>query len=277
MRPPSKHHELFLLNRSVLDTQGYARVLELEQDWIVARAQALEAAAPRIGSRQDLMQALDALLEKEKTTPSEPADFLAGSASRDQFKEVVRQFALDGLTEAQSFMPIIGRLPLPAQMPVMRVIIDEFGCGSPTQAHSQLYRDLLTELGLPLELSYYLPHTNDETFAFVNVFFWMTMRASHPEYFLGALAYLESSIPYAFLCFADACKRLGISKHHYYTEHLHIDEFHAREMRTAIREYEVASGLDYKRTWVGMQLGSELIGQAFEAAVMRGRQNMERA
>ena len=83
-----------------------------------------------------------------------------------------------------------------------------------------------------------------------------------------------SSIPFAFSCFAAACERLGIAKHHYYTEHMHIDGFHAREMRAAIREYEAAAGLDCTRTWVGIQLGSALIGQAFDAAVNRARKEV---
>jgi hypothetical protein len=266
--------QLFVLNRSVLDSQAYARLLEFEQQWITPVVASLEANAPRIGTRAELMTALDHLLEQEKNTPSETADFLANQSSREHFKVVVEQFALDGLTEAQSFFPIMGRLPIQAQMPIMRVLIDEFGCGNPDQAHSQLYRDLLTELGLPLELGHYLDLTNDETYAFVNVFFWLTQRASHPEYFLGALAYLENSVPFAFSCFAAACERLGIAKHHYYTEHMHIDGFHAREMRAAIREYEAAAGLDYTRAWVGIQLGSALIGQAFDAAVNRARKEV---
>jgi len=231
----------------------------------------LEAGSQRIATRAELLEALDGLLEQEKNTPSETADYLAHQSSREQFSVVVEQFALDGLTEAQSFFPIMGRLPIQAQMPVMRVLIDEFGCGNPGQAHSQLYRNLLTELGLPLDLGHYLDITNAETYAFVNVFFWLTQRASHPEYFLGALAYLENSVPFAFSCFAAACHRLGIDHHHYYTEHMHIDGFHAREMRAAIREYDTAVGLDCTRTWVGIQLGSMLIGQAFDAAVNRSR------
>ncbi|MBW0011534.1 MAG: iron-containing redox enzyme family protein, partial [Pseudonocardiales bacterium] len=134
------------------------------------------------------MAALEGLLDGEqKGTPA--GHYLAEEASREQFTLVVREFALDGLTEAQNFFPIIPRLPIRAQMAVMRVLIDEFGCGNLQQAHSQLYRNLLTELGLPLDLNHYLDHTSDETYAFLNVFYWLTQRVPDVEYFLGALAY----------------------------------------------------------------------------------------
>jgi len=267
----SPHQELFVLNRSLLDVRSLARILELEKGWIVPLAQSLEREAPRLGSRAELIAALDEMLAREKDSPTETATFLANHSTREQFRVVVRQFAVDGLTEAQSFFPIIARLPIHVQMPMMRVFIDEFGCGNYEQTHSRLYMELLSELELPVDLGSYLQGTNDESYAFVNVFYWMTQRASHPEYFLGALAYLENSIPYAFVCFADACKRLGITKHHYYTEHLHIDGYHARETRTALRELDAAAGLDRTKAWVGMQLGSLLIGQAFDAAVLEAR------
>jgi hypothetical protein len=267
----SPHKELFLLNRSVPDLKSFARILELEKDWVVQHARSLELEAPRLSSRAELLAAFDAMLEREEKSPTETAEFLAKHATREQFRVVVQQFAVDGLTEAQSFLPIMARLPIQAQMPMMRVFIDEFGCGNYEQTHSRLYMELLAEMGLPQNLSAYLQGVNDESYAFVNVFFWMTQRASHPEFFLGALAYLENSIPYAFACFAEACKRLGIANHHYYTEHLHIDGFHAKETRSALREFDTAVGLDYTKAWVGMQLGSMLIGQAFDAAVNLSR------
>jgi hypothetical protein len=217
--------------------------------------------------------ALEGLLagEREGTSASR---YLADEASRDQFTYVVREFALDGLTEAQNFFPIISRLPIRAQMAVMRVLIDEFGCGNLQQAHSQLYRNLLTELGLPLDLDHYLDHTSDEIYAFLNVFYWLTQRAPDVEYFLGALAYLEASIPDAFIYQVRACERLGITQGRYYSEHVHIDDFHRKEMQLAIREYEAVYPLNPTKLWIGTLLLSELLGTAFETAVQRAREEV---
>ncbi|MBV8540531.1 MAG: iron-containing redox enzyme family protein [Pseudonocardiales bacterium] len=217
------------------------------------------------------MAALEGLLDGEqKGTPA--GHYLAEEASREQFTLVVREFALDGLTEAQNFFPIIPRLPIRAQMAVMRVLIDEFGCGNLQQAHSQLYRNLLTELGLPLDLNHYLDHTSDETYAFLNVFYWLTQRVPDVEYFLGALAYLEASIPAAFTVQVRACERLGITHGRYYSEHVHIDDFHRKEMQLAIRECGATRAMDPTKLWIGALLLSELIGTAFEAAVRRARE-----
>ncbi|MFF9021999.1 iron-containing redox enzyme family protein [Streptomyces eurythermus] len=266
----SVHRELFRLNRTPLDSRLLARVEEIERDWILPLVRSVESATAPVADRADWQRRLSGLLARERA--GNPAgEYLAEQATREEFAYVVREFALDGLTEAQNFFPAVPRLPIKAQMAVMRVLIDEFGCGNLQQAHSQLYRLLLAELGLPQEPEHFLDTTGDETFQFLNVFYWLTQRAPHVEYFLGALAYLEASIPDAFTHQARACARLGIRHGRYYTEHLHIDTFHTREMQLAIKEYEAAYGLDPTRLWTGARLLSRLIGGAFDAAVARAR------
>lgn len=262
---------LFLYNRSLPCADTVARLEEIELTWIIPLVASVEADTPTLTSRTEWVRALDGLLAQERVG-STASDYLAERASREQFRMVVSEFALDGLTEAQNFFPAVARLPIRAQMPLVRVLIDEFGCGNLQQAHSQLYRNLLTELDLPLDLNSYVDRTSDEIYAFLNVFYWLTQRAPHVEYFLGALAYLEASIPTAFTYYARACARLGIENSQYYTEHVHIDGFHMREMQAAIREYEAVNGMDPTLVWVGARLLSELIGTAFEVAVERARE-----
>lgn len=266
----SSQRQLFIYNRSTPSSEVYRRIEEIEQNWIIPKVAALTERTTPIASRAEWVTALDGLLASERGG-SEMSRYLAEEATREQFALVVREFALDGLTEAQNFFPAVARLPIRAQMALMRVLIDEFGCGNLQQAHSQLYLNLLAELGLPADLESYLELTADETYEFLNVFFWLTQRAPDVEYFLGALAYLEASIPDAFAVQARACERLGISNHRYYTEHIHIDNFHMKEMQIAIKEYEAARGLDPMKVWVGALLLSDLIGTAFDSAVQRAR------
>ncbi|MFF8837328.1 iron-containing redox enzyme family protein [Streptomyces sp. NPDC015130] len=272
----SVHRELFRHNRGLLDSRLLARVEEIERDWIVPLVASLDAGGEPVPDRAAWQRLLDGLLAEERAG-SPAGEYLADHASREEFTLVVREFALDGLTEAQNFFPAVPRLPIKAQMAVMRVLIDEFGCGNLQQAHSQLYRLLLAELGLPQEPEGFLDTTGDETFRFLNVFYWLTQRAPHVEYFLGALAYLEASIPDAFTHQARACERLGIRQGRYYTEHLHIDTFHMQEMQLAIKEYETVHGLDPARLWTGARLLSVLIGDAFDTAVARARELTGRA
>lgn len=262
---------LFICNRSVIDAGMLAEVERIERDWIVRRVAEIEAEAPEFPTRSALVRALQDLLERERTEPNESADFLANHATREQFKVVVGEFAVDALTESQNMFPIILRLPIKSQMAVMRILIDEFGCGNLEQAHSHLYSELLAELEMPGEMEAYYDVINDESYRFLNMFYWLTMRAPATEYFLGAFAYFEASIPHAFECWEQACGRLGIANGRYYSEHRHIDMFHMKEMQTAIRELANARGADYKKVWTGIRLAHETVGDAFEAAVAKAR------
>jgi Iron-containing redox enzyme len=256
---------LFRLNRAIPTAARYGEIEAIEQPWISGLLAEVTAGTTPVASRAEWIQRLDALLESERSG-SESSHYLADHASYEEFRSYVRAFAVDGLTEAQNFFPSIARLPIKAQMAVMRVLIDEFGCGNLQQAHSYLYLALLDELDLPTDLDTLVAGTSDETFGFLNVFFWLTQRAPDVEYFLGGLAYLEASIPSAFSFLSAGCDRLGIAKGAYYTEHVHIDNFHMKEMQTAIREYEAARGLDPTKVWVGALLLSRLIGEAADAA-----------
>ncbi|POX43230.1 iron-containing redox enzyme family protein [Streptomyces sp. Ru73] len=257
---------LFVLNRTIPTPDELRELHDLEQRLIVARADAIEAAAPDMPDRAALNRHMKALLTAEEADPPPFERVLAEDLTRDQFKEVVAQFAVDGLTESESFLPIVWRLPKKAKMAVFRVLVDEFGCGNLDQAHFHIYRELMLELGMSVDVNDYLDTTNEETFDFVNAFFWAAARAPYPEYFLGTLCYLECSILYAFKPFAAAAERLGLNPR-YYTEHLHIDHFHAKELQVAIRELDAEAELHPAKVWTGFKLASEVIGGATEAAV----------
>ncbi|MBB5121742.1 hypothetical protein AF335_07620 [Streptomyces eurocidicus] len=258
---------LFVLNRTIPSPEELRELHELEERLIAGRAREIEAEAPVMADRAALGRHMKALLEAEKNDPPEFERVMAEDLDREQFKEVVAQFAVDGLTESESFLPIVWRLPKKAKMAVFRVLVDEFGCGNLDQAHFNIYRDLMTELGMSLDVDDYLARTNEETYAYVNTFFWAAARAPRPEYFLGCLCYLESSILYAFQCFANAATRLELAGARYYTEHLHIDNFHAKELQVAIREFDAEADLHPVKVWTGFKLASEVIGGATEAAV----------
>ncbi|MGW0538510.1 iron-containing redox enzyme family protein [Streptomyces sp. NPDC003032] len=258
---------LFVLNRTIPSPEELRELHGLEERLIASRVREIEAAAPDLPDRAALGRQMKELLKAEEADPPEFERVMAEDLDLEQFKEVVAQFAVDGLTESESFLPIVWRLPKKAKMAVFRVLIDEFGCGNLDQAHFNIYRDLMTELGMSLEVEDYLDRTNEETYAYVNTFFWAAARAPRPEYFLGTLCYLESSILYAFKCFAAAAQRLGLKGARYYTEHLHIDHFHAKELQVAIREFDAEVDLQPVKVWAGFKMASEVIGGATEAAV----------
>lgn len=262
---------LFLYNRSILDASSYQEMLEIEKTWIVEVFDSIQSKTKTIKSRKEFQEAFNNLLFAERNAPSDDNDYISERISLDEFRVIIQEFAVDGLTEAQSFFPIIPRLPITAQMPILRVLIDEFGCGNLQQAHSKLYYQLLSELEMPTNIESYLDILNPESYAFLNIFYWLTNRAPDVEYFLGALAYLESMIPFAFKCFADACQRLNIVNSKYYTEHIHIDNFHAKDVLRALWEVDSAVSLDYTKVWTGVQIGSFITAQAFDAALKKAK------
>jgi hypothetical protein len=262
---------LFELNRSVPSAARYREIEAIEADWLEPILAQEAALTPQLSPAPEIAHLIEESVADGDADGRASADFLANDATREQFRAVVADYAVDGLTEAQNFFAAIPRLPIRAQMAVMRVLIDEFGCGNLQRAHSELYMDLLRELDLPTNLSSHLPDVSAETLAFVNCFYWLASRALHVEYFLGALAYLEAYIPTGFACFDAACRRLGIEHGTYYSEHIHIDDFHKQELQIAIREYDRAQGCDYAKLWVGMALLRRLLGKSFEAATERAR------
>ncbi|MFF3606271.1 iron-containing redox enzyme family protein [Streptomyces sp. NPDC002463] len=263
--------ELHSLYRRVPNLGDYGSMAAIEERWILPKARAYETSAPAFGSAGELLQALKEFLAEEEAALPESATFLAEHATLDQFKVIVRQFALDGLTESESLLPVVPRLPYRSAMAVFRVLIDELGCGNEEKAHSQLYRDLLTEFDMSLELDDYLDETTPECYAYVNMFHWLASRASSPQYFLGAYAYFETSVLYAFQSFARAARRLGIVHDAYYTEHLYIDSYHSNHMRTAIRALDEP---DFAKIWAGVRLASDIVGEAQESAIALARETV---
>ena len=262
---------LFVLNRSVPSAERYGEIQAIEARWLAPIVAEKSATAPRLESARDFAALMEASIDEDEAAGREAASFIANDATREQLGAIVAEYAIDGLTEAQNFFPAIPRLPIRAQMAVMRVLIDEFGCGNLRRAHSELYVDLLRELDLPLDLSTHLRSVSGETLAFVNSFFWLASRAPDVEYFLGALAYLEAYIPTGFACFDAACRRIGIEHGLYYSEHMHIDDFHKQELQVAIHEVDRATGCDFSKLWVGMALLRRVLGDSFLAAVDRAQ------
>jgi hypothetical protein len=240
-------------------------ILVAESDWIASDMAAIGESDNPVDFARFREGLNNALTDDGRRSAA--ACHIAQKASRDELAAIVAQYAVDGLTEAQAMFYVIPRLPPDVQMPVIRVLIDEFGCGNGRAAHSQLYRDLLEELGLPGALESYVDGTRPELFAFVNVYHWLTRRAPAVDYYLGALAYTEAAIPASFQVFAEACGRLGIKNSDYFTEHVHIDEFHARDALQAIRRMDSTCGIDYAKAWMGVELVRRIGHAAFQAAV----------
>ena len=254
-----------------IETSYDEKVLDQEATWAADLIRETQVEGHTVRTFGEFRTRLaESLAEDSQTSPD--SHFVEHQVGLEAFAAIVGQYAVDGLTEAQAMFYAVPRLACSAaQMPVVRVLIDEMGCGNPRAAHSQLYRDLLGELGLPHEIGPHLEIARPELLDFVNVFHWMARRAPRIDFYLGALAYTEAAIPAAYATFAVACSRLGVSHDAYFLEHIHIDEFHARDALGAVRLMARDSGAEYSDFWTGVSLARLVGHRAFRAAVEVGR------
>lgn len=263
---------LFIENRSELKTPGSIskQSLEFERAWVdKVFSETWDGDTPQ--NLRELRKNMENLIEVDRSDDPESARFVSEEMSHEQFKVLVQEFAMDGLTEAQIFWPIMPRLSLDAQMPMLRMMIDEFGSGNIARSHTKLYLNLLDELEMPKDLGHYVAVNGEDSFAFVNMYYWMILRSETPSYFMGALTYFETMIPFFFECYADICKRLNIREHWYYTEHIHIDEYHAMEGHRILKAMDKDGLLDPTKAWKGALFGRQMTLNAFDAAVDKSR------
>lgn len=250
-----------------------------ESHWVERVMLTLPEADPQSGGLNtvaDLMDAIDVLVQAEAETESDTVHYVSHRMEREEFRILVQEFALDGLTEAQAFYFIMPRLPLAAQLPMLRILIDEFGSANSKRMHTALYVNLLEELAMPVDREHYVNCISESSFAFVNQFYWLTLRAEDPSYFAGAITYLESVIPFFFPCYVNACKRLGIAAHHYYSEHCHIDHFHALEGKRLLQAMDREQCLDLDKAWSGVRFSQHITQEAFDQAVTKARSQKEK-
>lgn len=244
--------------------------LEFEKQWIISGLKSIEESSEPT-SYNELTNAISNIVAIESNDVTESSVYVSENISLDQFRVLVQEFSVDGLTEAQIFYSIMPRLSLSAQLPMLRILIDEFGSGNPKCTHSELYKNLLRELYMPTDETFYYDKIDNLSYAFINMFYWLTLRADDPSYFVGALTYLESIIPAVFPCYVEACQRLGIQNHHYYSEHCHIDAYHAKECFRILKAMHQTNTLDIGKTWKGFRLAGLVTNQAFEQAVQKAK------
>lgn len=258
-----------------IDVTGFdSQYREFESRWVSDCMQSFPFRQD-INQCSQLIDAINTLVLDESKADSESIDYVTNDIQLDEFRILIQEFALDGLTEAQSFYYIMPRLPLSAQLPMLRILIDEFGSANSSRMHTALYIQLLNELGLPANSDEYLDQVSEASFAFINQFYWLTLRAEDPSYFAGAITYLESVIPFFFPCYVSACRRLNIAAHHYYSEHCHIDTFHALEGQRVLKAMAHEGCLDVQKAWAGVCFTQRVTLLAFESAVTKARKARE--
>jgi hypothetical protein len=180
----------------------------------------------------DVAGALEPLLH-------EPADgggvshFLERSGELWQLREFVAMRSLYHLKEADPHAWVIPRLLGQAKASLVAVEYDEFGAGRASRAHSQLFADLMTGLGLDARYGHYLDATPAGMLATVNLMSMLGLHRSLRGALVGHFAAAEITTAPSAHRMAQALRRFGMPEQcvAFYTEHVEADAVHEQVMR----------------------------------------------
>src|SRR5262245_48562032 len=188
------HQKLFLCNAGISDPNLEHCLQCFEREWIEQqRSQChLKGQVPR--NFAEFSRELNAVLHVDENVVFPDVKFVEEDCGRSQMRMILAEYAPDGLTEAKAVCYVISRLDCKAQAAIVRIFLDEFGCGNLKRVHTTLYRNLLQEVDLPLAPEFYVNTVREESLEVVNLWHWMACRASKVDFYLGALAYAEATI-----------------------------------------------------------------------------------
>jgi hypothetical protein len=189
---------------------------------------------------RDARAAFDALLTVPASTEGSVAHHLATAGERWQLREYAALRSLYHLKEADPHAWVLPRLSGAAKAAMAAIEYDEFGAGRPEDAHSRLFAELMTDLGLDTAYGRYLDHAPAEALATVNVMSLFGLHRALRGALVGHFGWLETTSSPASRTMAEAMRRLGAgaAAERFYTEHVEADAVHEQVVRR-----EVVGGL----------------------------------
>lgn len=180
-------------------------------------------------SPEALIRHMNEVIDACDTTPVGQARFIASSLDPGLAARcLIIQIAVDALNEASA----LGRTLLGVfgseQCALMRIFMDEYGLGKLPDKHGTLFEELMTSSGLSKETPHYYYAYLPTSIAMTNYFHYLCCTRAHLFRYLGALFYLEATMPH----FSDELTpvlRQAIGPTvitRYLDEHAHIDPVH---------------------------------------------------
>jgi uncharacterized protein (DUF924 family) len=193
----------------------------------------LEKAAPRHWSSDAarLVRHLNEVVDECDRDEVGTARFLLDSPSSDvAARALLVQIAPDALSEASAMGRTLLGVFGEEQSALMRVFMDEYGLGAHADKHGTLYEEIMTTSGLRKESHYYYHYYLPTSLLMTNYFHYLCCHRAHWFRYLGALFYLEATMPHFATQLSPVLKRcLGAQVNtSYFDEHAHIDPHHKR-------------------------------------------------
>ena len=189
---------------------------------------------------------------------------LASDGTIEQFREYVTHRSAYHLKEADPQLLVVSRLEGPAKAGLMTVEHDEYGAGRPEDMHSELYAEMMRELGLSADYGDHLDRISATVLAEVNLMSVCGLRRELRGAAVGQFAVIELTSSPGSARLVKAAQRLacGPATEHFYAEHVEADAVHEQILRRDViapliaREPELAAGLVF-----GIQASQHLGGR----------------
>ncbi|WP_017571373.1 iron-containing redox enzyme family protein [Nocardiopsis halotolerans] len=153
-----------------------------------------------------------------------------------QLREYVAHRSLYHLKEADPQTFVIPRLDGPPKAALVTVQHDEYGAGDPERAHSRLFADMMTELGLCADYGAYLESAPAEILAEVNFMSLCGLHRGLRAALVGQFATIELTSSPGSDRLVRAMRRLGCGPAalRFYAEHVEADAVHEQLVRRGV-------------------------------------------
>lgn len=239
----------------------------IERQWLAAEYQRI-GAAPVFDSPDALIDALRGAVQAHAASHHPLFDLLETHATRAQLE---RFFCSDTALNVRFFdlivMAMIGSQP-EARKELASNFWDEVGRGDPQHSHVQMFRQLLTDVGIPRSGDDFASQLTWQGLRGYNLFMLCALNRQHYFKLLGVMVATELLDPPQYRKLIAGCRRLGLgpSTTRYYDEHITVDDVHGEGwLQNVIRPLTKREPRAMSAVWVGCMLRLASCGDYYDA------------
>ncbi|MEO7260821.1 MAG: iron-containing redox enzyme family protein [Jatrophihabitantaceae bacterium] len=181
---------------------------------------------PPMPAGDSIADRLRALIDAD--SGPELARHLQSHATAEEFREFVTHRLIYHLKEADPHSWAIPRLRGKAKAALVEIQSDEYGAGSASRMHSELFRTTMRSFGLDDSYGYYLDQAPGTTLAISNLMSYFGLHRENRGALVGHLAAFEMTSSAPNRRYGKGLRRLGgdASATRFYDEHVTADALH---------------------------------------------------
>ncbi|KVC95086.1 spermidine/putrescine ABC transporter [Burkholderia ubonensis] len=228
----------------------------IERQWLAAEGQWI-GAAPVFASQDALIDALRGAVQAHAASHHPLFDLLETHATRAQLEWF---FCSDTALNVRFFdlivMAMIGAPP-ETRKELASNFWDEAGRGDPRHSHVQMFRQLLTDVGITRSGDDFASQLTWQGLRGYNLFMLCALNRQHYFKLLGVMAATELLDPPQYRKLIAGCRRLGLgaSITRYYDEHITVDDVHGDGwLENVIRPLTQREPRAMSAVWAGCML-----------------------